>query len=91
MKDNRPAFPFPAPVHDGVPGISYDDVQGISIRDYFAAKAMQGILGDGRTEGAIAANINSSLPVKVIPIQRATIAEVSYEYADAMLEAREQQ
>jgi hypothetical protein len=52
------------------------DEQGLSIRDYFAAKAMQGQIGNplklGDDEG------------------HRLIAERSYRMADAMLKAREQ-
>lgn len=47
---------------------------GMTLRDYFAAKAMQGIL----------ASFTSSQP------DRAITAKASYQYADAMLKAREQ-
>jgi len=54
-------------------------VQGMSLHDYFAAKAMQGMLGN--TKGAFgtayeAANLN--------------LARASYAIADAMLKAREE-
>jgi hypothetical protein len=55
-----------------------DDQTGMTLRDYFAAKAMNGILSDPEVdcgEGQI---------VKFA----AQIAKVSYQYADAMLEAR---
>ena len=64
-----PAFPIKGPI------MSIDE-QGLSIRDYFAAKAMQGQIGNplklGDDEG------------------HRLIAERSYRMADAMLKAREQ-
>lgn len=62
MKTGGPAFPY---------GTTY---VGMTLRDYFAAKAMQGFLAKEY------ANANS-------PIE---IAEGAYEQADAMLKAREQ-
>lgn len=51
-----------------------DDYDGMSLRDYFAAKAMQGMF---------AADTAKS----IIPISKK--AEIAYEMADAMLKARE--
>ena len=48
---------------------------GITARDYFAAKAMQGLIERGFTEFGNAAS---------------NYANLAYEYADAMLKAREQ-
>ena len=61
----------------GGPAFLYGDYShggeaGMTLRDYFAAKAMQGLLSTGTTNDAD------------------TIAEWSYIYADAMLEAREE-
>jgi hypothetical protein len=41
-----PAFPRPFSVDDADPDISYPAHVGLSLRDYFAAKAMQGSLAD---------------------------------------------
>lgn len=71
-----PAFP----IHPGyaMDGQLVREVQGMSLRDYFAAKAIQGMLGN--TKGSFgtayeAANLN--------------LARASYAIADAMLKARE--
>ena len=70
MQDkNTPAFPFVAEDHTGMM-IN----MGMTLRDYFAAKAMQGILS-GYTHGSIP------------PTESLTPA--SYKIADAMLKARE--
>jgi hypothetical protein len=65
MKDT-PAFPVcdAARIHE---------LQGMTLRDYFAAKAMQGLLF-GNYDFA----------------DRNRIAEKAYDFADAMLKAREQ-
>ena len=59
------------------PSMHYDLAEhehGLTIRDYFAAKAMQGIL----------ASFTSSQPEVDL------VAKASYKYADMMLKAREQ-
>ena len=63
-----PAFPVcdAARIHN---------LEGISIRDYFAAKAMQGIC-NGRSHSDLKGHAVAS-------------AKVAYEVADAMLKARE--
>jgi len=56
-----------------------------TLRDYFAAKAMQGLLSDGSA-------INEDTGKKLsIPDDAALIAVVVYDIADAMLEARKEQ
>lgn len=67
-----PAFPLVTP-KVGDPINDHLVAQGMTLRDYFAAKAMQGFasnLGPGVT-------FNSR-------------AEIAYQWADAMLKAREQ-
>jgi hypothetical protein len=62
-----PAFPAPA-------GVSHITEQGMTLRDYAAIKAMQGVLASG------------NLP-KFTP--DLDVAECSYRLADAMLKARQ--
>lgn len=50
---------------------------GMDLRDYFAAKAMQSIITDGKLGKLL---IHDDYIKKV--------SEMSYEYADAMIEAR---
>lgn len=73
MTDSRPAFPCDRIISDTVGGgqvvVSH---AGMELRDYFAAKALQGMLA----ENGGAALTND------------TLAEVSYHLADAMMEAR---
>jgi hypothetical protein len=73
-KDGGPAFPRIAQRYiDQTNEYAYvQEQEGMSLRDYFAAKAMQGFAG---AESA-------SLP------SVANIAEWAYSMADAMLEAR---
>lgn len=68
-----PAFPHANPSYDG----NWDDrrqIGGMSLRDYFAAKAMHGLLVQSRGS-AYASDVKSG-------------AEYAYAMADAMLEAR---
>jgi len=55
--------------------LEYDEE--MTLRDYFAAKAMQSIITDGKL-GALLKHYDYMKKV----------AEMSYEYADAMMEAR---
>jgi hypothetical protein len=52
------------------------DYQGMTLRDYFAAKAMQGIMSD---------------PIEVQPYTNDELAQWAYQVADAMLKAREEE
>lgn len=77
-----PAFPvsYPSEEPNGDPTIVTH--MGATLRDYFAAKAMQGILADSE--------INPhALGLNIAEFQQ-LLAEKSYGYADAMLKAREQ-
>lgn len=50
-------------------------MHGMTLRDYFAAKAMQGLLSDSPSSSDVADAVN-------------TLAHFSYTIADAMLKAR---
>ncbi len=67
---NEPAFP-----NEGFNGWG-QPFQGMTLRDYFAAKAMQGFLHYSATKGIYTPPDNE-------------LAKVSYDLADAMLKARE--
>ena len=62
----EPAFPLKAPMSN--------DFQGMTLRDYFAAKAMQGLFSCGKAHDEHTAHVT---------------AKASYLMADAMLKARE--
>ena len=70
--DGGPAFPLEQPHPDG--GTFYS--QGMSLRDYFAARAMQAYLSDPAVESW--------------PENASHIAHTCYQVADAMLKARKQ-
>lgn len=72
-----PAFPCET-IH---PCGSHEQVDGLSIRDYFAAQAMTG----AQIWDAILNGKNAQFSGSV-----ETLAEVAYAVADAMLKAREQ-
>jgi hypothetical protein len=65
LKDGGPAFPIPGLQNDS-------DFNGMTLRDYLAAKALAGMCGG--TPG------NHLVPPNA--------ARLAYEYADAMIEAR---
>lgn len=68
MTDGGPAFPVPG-LHD------HEEFNGMTLRDYFAAKALQPIISQEGTNQGVSGDL--------VDAQRA------YRYADAMLAARE--
>lgn len=83
---NIPAFPSPA-------GVSHITEQGMNLRDYFAAKAMVGLMGmekaeefvdeEGYEMGGEAGNSGTLF------IHTKFLAQEAYMIADMMLKARE--
>ena len=71
-----PAFPEPGNVGYNS---EWQNEPGMTMRDYFAAKAMQSALLTSQPEN----------PLGRIDIYAQAVAELSYEMADAMLHARE--
>ncbi|MGJ5906639.1 hypothetical protein [Enterobacter sp. J706] len=67
-----PAFPVAGSEHNY-------PIEGMTLRDYFAAKAMQSALLTSKPEN----------PLGRMDIFAQSVAEISYEMADAMLRARE--
>ncbi len=72
INDGGPAFPHTTQWDGITPAINY---HGISMRDYFAAAALQGICSS-RSHSDLKGHAMAS-------------AKVSYDLADAMLKARE--
>ena len=62
-----PAFPIPGLQHD-------EEFNGMSLRDYFAAKAMQALISSPNTDHSV---------------EFSAVADVAYRVADAMLAERE--
>jgi hypothetical protein len=78
INDGGPAFPvagFQFKNKDGSEGFILP-MEGMSLRDYFAAAALQGIISD--------ASISASIKKDGELVSRS-----AYEFADAMLKARE--
>jgi hypothetical protein len=73
INDEGPAFPIKSPMSN--------DFQGMTLRDYFAAKAMQGLLA------GLDKDARRFLELQTEPEQ--TMAKASWLMADAMLKARE--
>lgn len=74
INDGGPAFPGANPAYDG----NWDKrmtVGGMTLRDYFAGQALAGILMNYTTQKFGASE--------------KTVGEAAYQYADAMLAARE--
>jgi glycerol kinase len=65
---------------------------GMSLRDYFAAKAMQALIE--KTELMIQATLENDEVIgstdDFLAVHKAGICESAYKYADAMLKAREE-
>jgi len=76
MNDGGPAFPVPTPVLAG--GYRMIVEGGMSLRDYFAAKAMEGLLAHGKRQTEAGENADLKW-----------YAQSAYIIADAMLAARE--
>jgi hypothetical protein len=80
MKDTGwPAFPYS---YEVTPGVERHTYLGMTLRDYFAAKAMQGML-------ATSESLNTEAGRKAT--SAGDFATLAYLCADAMLEARSKQ
>lgn len=79
--DGGPAFPMAGYTEmvEGRPHTLYAPMNGMTLRDYFAAQALTGYLLGARSEGWAPPN----------PTQQEFMARNTYEMADAMLAARE--
>ena len=81
--NNPQAFPRPHSVDDVDCDISYPAHAGMTLRDYFAAKAMQGLMA-GRWKADM-----HGVPYDAYRADADEWAKSAYHFADAMLEARE--
>lgn len=75
IKDGGPAFPINNNDVITIVTNNGNHPEGMSLRDYFAAKVIQGVYS-GRKVGFSTIDINE-------------VSKLSYQVADAMLEARE--
>jgi hypothetical protein len=83
--NNPPAFPSLGDIHTEVAGIpvKYHAQLGMTLRDYFAAKALQGLLSNTAWVLEVAKQTSENKSFDTVNSSRAFAA------ADAMLEARE--
>lgn len=72
-KEKNGGFAFPVQSTKDIHGYGEDGRPAMTLRDYFAAKALEGMLAD-----------SSCNPCADVA------SEIAYNYADAMLKAREQ-
>lgn len=89
MKNGGQAFPTPASHHAYANGdVMFQPVEGMTLRDYFAAKAMHAEVNTAGAveEAAVALCKAAECAGRSIPDQ---IAHNAYMLADAMLKARE--
>ena len=84
IMNNQPAFPFPAYTYPN--GEINHGEGGMTLRDYFAAKAMQGFCSDHKWRDK---NTPEYPLLHGGGLEYAT-AIAAYKQADAMLKAREQ-
>lgn len=82
--DGGPAFPVPAD-HIGPSGeVCTTNAFGMTLRDYFAAKALQGMGANPETAKRMLDQFSESVELDN------AVARQCYRMADAMLKAREQ-
>jgi hypothetical protein len=78
INDGGPAFPLQSIGPDFPPGHVC-----MTLRDWFAGQALNGLLSDYQSVGAIGKTAKEANAGRI-----ATTAEIAYGYADAMLAAR---
>ena len=98
INDGGPAFPVSYYVNTD--GETFESsIQGMALRDYFAAKAMQGLIIEGMKSRAIAAirKANDDCGIEegeahdsAVESSNFIVATEAYMLADAMLKAREE-
>lgn len=96
-KDGGPAFPCAPVLHENGPDSYWSQAGqgGMSLRDYFAAAALNGLLAGGHTKACMAVWQRDEQGFHVPRDTRRDCAEGesamwAYSLADAMLKAREQ-
>ena len=85
INNGGPAFPRPASeftkhgtLRDGNDAVP--EQEGMSLRDYFAAKALAGLLADPNVQPSRTSSMDNWVQ---------TVAERAFQFADAMLKARQ--
>jgi hypothetical protein len=86
--NNPPAFPVPSYVNAS--GETHDvSFKGMTLRDYFAAKAMQILMG--KMHDHIFKTLKKSYETEdAIEMSKGMIVDTAYEWADAMMKARDE-
>ena len=79
-----PAFPRPFSEDTYLEGVDYVAQDGMTLRDYFAAKAMQGILTNEASHSVV-----MKVSHELAMTEELAISKMSYVMADAMMKARE--
>jgi hypothetical protein len=92
IKDGGPAFPQPCTDQGYSANSPYDMAGGgMSLRDYFAAKAMQALISAGEfiIDSDEDIEMSDGKVLKKVTRPRIQGTETAFKFADAMLEARE--
>jgi len=84
---NQPAFPRPASAAHAH-GM-HSPQEGMALRDYFAAKALQGILTNGGWVSMYVEAVSKDGPLENMSMVAELLSDDAYTFADAMLKARE--
>ncbi len=95
--DGGPAFPstesyYTGSSQDGDRQLEIGSAGGMTLRDYFAAKAMQGAITEGalpRIIKEVAEEPSHVTLDEAVKITNSLLAKMSYDIADAMLIARQ--
>ena len=86
INDGGPAFPDSVSADDGG-GVNYSSCPGMSLRDFFAAAALQGQIAAFGNKKARALSVEQAKQ-NGITNPKFQVAKAAYEYADAMLAER---
>jgi hypothetical protein len=84
---SEPAFPLHAHIDrykDGEHTVN----EGMSLRDYFAAKALQGILTNGGWVSMYVETVSKDGPLENMSLVAELLCDDVYSFADAMLKVR---
>jgi hypothetical protein len=85
-----------APINDGGPAfpqasaeVWHQGLAGMSLRDYFAAKALQGMMADGSSQATVMRMSQQTALSDQPALPTATLARICYTIAESMLAERE--
>lgn len=89
LNSGGPAFPVPRAYTEPNLEVAQWEELGITVRDYFAAKALQGAIAAGSTEFVCEKITRNALQANISVAE--LFARDAYRVADAMLVARDKQ